>query len=53
MTEIIQHARSVGAPIEVIDNKQIQQRYGMHAVLLNDSDDIRRSHVLRRVLWRC
>ncbi len=46
MTEIIQHARSVGAPIEIIDNKQIQQRYGMHAALLPVSDDLRRSHVL-------
>ena len=28
MDEIIAHARAVGAPIEVIDNTQIQQRYG-------------------------
>ena len=29
MDEIIAHARSVGAPIEIIDSKQIQARYGL------------------------
>jgi glycine/D-amino acid oxidase-like deaminating enzyme len=49
--DIIDNARSVGAPIEVINAKQIQERYGLlFSLWLAEYD---RTHLRRRLRWSC